>query len=174
MESSTVLKFYVQYWRDYFRRLDTLGLGPSTRLVQLWTRYVELDLSGQSEWLEINCEIFRRVLLESTYALTQSEVLHSWRFEPWSNIYLDLGIRCGFPLAVLRRFPHLHIHCIVQNYVWFFPVLDWFSIQLGLVLKLIILDLATGRSLLLSQDFAASIARLIRAWISRWNLSSLS
>ena len=30
------------------------------------------------------------------------------------------------------------------------PVLDWFSIQLGLVLKLIILDLATGRSLLLS------------------------
>ena len=111
-------------------------------------------------------------MLESTQALTQSEVLHSWRFEPWSYIYLDLGIRCGFLPAVLRRFPHLHIHCIVQNYVWFFPVLDWFSIQLGLVLKVIILDLATGISLFLSQNFAAFIAQQIRAWISWWNLSN--
>ena len=114
IESSTVLKFYVQYWRDYSSRLDTLGLGPSTRLVQLWTRYVELDLSGQSEWLEINCEIFGRVRLESTYTLPYSEVLHSWRFEPWSNIYLDLGIRCGFPPAVCR-FPHLCIYKIVEK-----------------------------------------------------------
>ena len=31
-----------------------------------------------------------------------------------------------------------------------FPLLDWFSIQLGLVFELIILDLATRKSLLLS------------------------
>ena len=72
-----------------------------------------------------------------------------WRFEPWTNIYLELGIRCGFPPAV-RRFPHLHIHCIVESCVWFSPVLDWFSIHLGLAFKLIILDLATGVSLFLS------------------------
>ena len=56
----------------------------------------------------------------------------------------------------------------------FSPVLDWFSIQLGLVLKVIILDLATGISLFLSQNFAAFVAQRIRAWISRWNSSSLS
>ena len=55
-----------------------------------------------------------------------------------------------------------------------FPVLDWFSIQLELVDKLTILDLVTGKSLFLSQNFAAFVDQLIRAWISRWNSSSLS
>ena len=56
------------------------------------------------------------------------------RFEQWTDIYLELGIRFGF-LLVVRRFPHLHIHWIVESYVWFSPVLDWFSIQLEVVFK---------------------------------------
>ena len=60
----------------------------------------------------------------------------------WGQVWFSSGSQ---PVST-----SIYVYKVVEKYVWFFPVLHWFSIQLELVDKLIILDLATGKSLFLS------------------------